>query len=263
MPFIRSIELERNFSPSEFPFNLPVIKNFSGIEFSAPVTFLVGENGSGKSTILEALAVGLCAVAIGSDDLEQDQTLEAARNLAGCFRYVRNQSPRQSFFFRAEDSFGFTKRIMEEQKYLDDLEKEFSETLKGEGRVRAMGAARGQRMALEKKYGENPNAYSHGEGFLHVLQERLRPKGLYVMDEPETPLSPVRQLSLISMIKEKVEQSCQFVIATHSPILMAFPGAQIILIEGNELRSVSYEEVEHVSLTRSFLNNPEAFLRRL
>ena len=120
-----------------------------------------------------------------------------------------------------------------------------------------------ERAALADAYGEDPDARSHGETFLEVLKRRLQPPGLFFLDEPETPLSPTRQLALLSLLKSCAEAGGQFVIATHSPILMALPGAAILLIEGGAIRDVAWEEVEHVSLTRAFLTNPESFLRHL
>jgi predicted ATPase len=116
---------------------------------------------------------------------------------------------------------------------------------------------------LTKKYGVDPVARSHGETFLELLDKRLRPRCLYFLDEPETPLSPTRVPGLLSLIKGRAARDCQFVIATHSPILMAVPKAEILLFEDATIRSVPYEEVEHVRITRAFLRSPEKFLRQL
>lgn len=116
---------------------------------------------------------------------------------------------------------------------------------------------------IERRYGNGLDSQSHGESFLVLFQSRFVPGGLYLMDEPEVPLSPLRQLGLLALIKEMTEQDAQFIIATHSPILMAFPQAIILSFDESPIRSVEYESLEHVSLTRDFLNNPEAFLRHL
>ena len=116
---------------------------------------------------------------------------------------------------------------------------------------------------LVKKYGENLDANSHGESFLKLFQSRFVPGGLYLLDEPEAPLSPQRQLALLSMLKEMVSEDAQFIIATHSPILMAFPEAVILSFDTHPIKEVKWEEIEHVSLTRAFLNNPSSFLRHL
>jgi predicted ATPase len=117
--------------------------------------------------------------------------------------------------------------------------------------------------ALRGQYGRDLNDFSHGESFLEFFQARIVPGGLYILDEPEVPLSPVRQLGLLSLMKQMVEQDAQFIVATHSPILMAFPGATILSFDESPPRPVAYEELEHVTLTRDFLNNPEQFLRHL
>ncbi len=135
--------------------------------------------------------------------------------------------------------------------------------LKGYGLTLARGVVGGQRRALASRYGEDADARSHGESFLNLFQSRFVPGGLYLLDEPEAPLSPQRQLALLAMLKEMAGQDSQFVVATHSPILMALPGADILSFDTTPVTRVRYEEVEHVSFTRDFLNNPEAFLRHL
>ncbi len=266
MTFFRSLRRGSEWPQSAgFPFDLPVFENLSELAFDRPVTFLVGENGTGKSTLLEALAVGLECVAVGSHDLERDDSLESARRLARELVFVRDRRARTRLFFRAEDAFGFTMRVRSEARALAQLEEDFREQFEeGSWAQRlAMGTARGQRHALESRYGENPDARSHGESFLHVLGERLRPGGLYLLDEPETPLSPLRVLGLLSLIADKVREDCQFVIATHSPMLMALPDSRILGFSESSIDEVVWEDVEHVSLMRSFLARPEAYLRRL
>jgi len=123
--------------------------------------------------------------------------------------------------------------------------------------------ARGQRAALANRYGSDPDARSHGETFLALLRTRLVPNGLYFLDEPETPLSPTRVLALIVLLAERVRQGCQFLIATHSPILMALPGAAILLAEDGRLQRTAWNDIEHVRVTRAFLADPAVQLRRL
>jgi len=248
--------------PGGFPFDLPVIESLESLDFERDVTFFIGENGSGKSTLLEAIAVGMKCPAIGLADTARDPLLEPARQLAAHLRFSRRQKPKRRLFFRAEDAMGFTRRVMEDMSDLSEMEAHFEENLSGYGKQLATGAVRGQRGALSSRYGENPDARSHGEWFLHMLRERLQPGGLYLLDEPETPLSPIHQLSLLALIKDAVAESCQFIIATHSPILMALPGARILNFE-LDIRPVEWEDTEHVAITRGFLNDPESFLRRL
>jgi predicted ATPase len=117
---------------------------------------------------------------------------------------------------------------------------------------------------MKRQYGEGGlDSYSHGESFLTLFESRFVPNGLYLMDEPEAPLSPIRQLAFISILKRMVEQNAQFIIATHSPIIMAFPNAAILSFDSARIQPVKYDDLEHVTLTKAFLNNPEAYLRRL
>jgi predicted ATPase len=246
-----------------FPFCLPLIRSLDELVFSAPVTFFVGENGTGKSTLLEGIAAGLGCVAAGSADLARDPTLVAARALGQELRLVRSGRKPRSFFLRLEDLLGFTQKVNADGEELDELARHYDETLTGYGRGLAMGMAKGQRAALTARYGENADARSHGETVLELLRSRIVPGGLYLLDEPETPLSPLRQLALLSLLREMVGKECQFLVATHSPILMALPGASILVFEEGRIEERPWDEVEHVALTRDFLRDPEAFLRRL
>ena len=247
-----------------FPFSLPIVRQLD-LELTTPMTFLVGENGCGKSTLLEAIAVATNAVVLGSHDLMRDPTLEPARLLADRLKLARGLRPRTTLFFRAEDAFGYTQRLQSEIEQLQQLEESFKEEFEDGswGQRLAMGSAQGQRVALEQRYGANPDAASHGETFLNLLQERITPKGLYLLDEPETPLSPLRILGLIAQLATAVKSGCQFLIATHSPILMAFPEACILQLSDDGMTEVAWENSEHVRLTRSFLDRPERYLAHL
>jgi predicted ATPase len=248
---------------SGFPFDLPLVKKLDQIEFHSSVTFFVGENGSGKSTLLEAIGAGVKLATIGGDDVERDETLENARALGKRLNFSWLRKTHRGFFLRAEDFFNFTRRLQSMTRELKEIADRFDEEYTGYALGLAKGAALGQRRALIERYGENLDANSHGESFLKLFQSRFAPGGLYLLDEPEAPLSPQRQLALMSMMKEMIDQESKFIIATHSPILMAFPGARILSFDDHPVREANYDDVEHVSLTRAFLNNPEAFLRRL
>src|SRR5258706_10678220 len=263
--FLSAIERKSGALEREaFPWTLRVFRWLKRLEFKASVTFLVGENGSGKSTLLEGLAAGMRATAAGRVDIDNDESLAVARRFAAAYRFARREHASMRLFVRAEDLFGFVHRVGESIRDLTELEGHFEETIQDDyGRKLATGAVRGQRAALQTSYGEDPAARSHGETFLNLLQKRLRGDGLYFLDEPEAPLSPQRILGLISILKEAVADGCQLIIATHSPILMAFPGARILLFEGDQIRPTPYDELDHVRLTKAFLNDPESFLRRL
>jgi predicted ATPase len=248
-----------------FPWSVPVVSALELLEFDAPVTFFVGENGSGKSTVLEGIAAGVRAVAVGSADIDRDETLQTARRFASAFRFERRRHPRTTLFFRAEDIFGFTRRMSATMRDLSEIEETFRQQFAdgSSGQSLAMGTVRGQRRALERRYGEDPDGRSHGELFLSLLASRLAPRGLYLLDEPEAPLSPRGMLQLIALIKDRAARDCQFIIATHSPMLLAFPGAAIHVFDGGRVERTTYGEVEHVQLLKAFLNNPQQFLRHL
>ena len=251
--------------PDRFPFTIPFFRAVARHYLPAWVTFLVGFTGWAFSTWPVGLGAGVGAVAAGGRDLERDPTLAGARTFARAFRCRRLRHPRATLFLRAEDVFGFTLRVQRDIEGLGEVEDELRGALRegSWGQRLATGSAAGQRAALVRRYGADPDARSHGETFLHLLQQRLQPRGLYFLDEPETPLSPTRVLALLAILRDRAAQDCQFVIATHSPILMALPGAEILLLEGETIAPIEYREVEHVRITRAFLDDPESFLRRL
>jgi len=254
-----------------FPWSFPMFARLDKLEFHAPVTFLVGENGSGKSTLLEGLAVGVRAISAGSQELDRDETLWAAHEFAGAFRFIRRRHARRTMFLRAEDALGYTLRAArlikeaEEATRLGFAAKRATDQEEGQGEPRDPQSRPADRLKkqLDRKYSGDPVAQSHGETFLELLKARLKPHGLYFLDEPETPLSPTRILALLLLIKERAASDCQFIIATHSPILMATPQSEILLLENGTIQSIAYEDVEHVRITKAFLNDPSKFLRRL
>jgi predicted ATPase len=248
----------------EFPLSLPLIRDLDGLAFTTPVTFLVGENGSGKSTLLEGIAAGIGAVAVGGHDLQRDPSLAAARRLAAGFLFARSRHARTRLFLRAEDVFGFTNRVATNMEELQRDTDELAEMLpQGYGRLIATNALAAQRGVMSASYGDNPDGRSHGETFLALLRRRLVSNGLYLLDEPETPLSPGRVLALMVLLADRVEQGCQFIIATHSPILMALPGATILLAEDGRLVQTAWGDLDHVRVTRAFMADPQAALRKL
>jgi predicted ATPase len=261
--YLSAIRRHRARDASGFPWSVPVVASLESIEFTTPVTFLVGENGSGKSTVLEGIAAGIRAIAVGSADVDKDDSLVAARAFAAGFRFERRRQPRTKLFFRAEDIFGFTRRVLHTMKDLAAIEDEFRRSFPdgSYGQGLAIGVARAQRHALEGRYGEDPDARSHGELFLGLLASRLVPGGFYLLDEPEAPLSPRGVLQLIALITDRVAAKCQFIIATHSPMLMAFPDAKIYVFDRGTITATAYADVEHVQIMKSFLDNPRRYLR--
>lgn len=259
----------REFNPRDkkiFPFELEIVKSLREIQFTSPVTFFVGENGSGKSTVLETIACAVESITVGSESVRTDKTLAPVRKLAGYLRLAWTKRTRRGFFLRAEDFFGYAKNMRktreELEQDLNDVDQEYNGRSKYAADLARM-PYRGQLDAIKNRYGKDLDNYSHGESFLTLFQSRFVPGGLYLLDEPEAALSPNRQLTFISALKQMVEQDSQFIIATHSPIILAFPGAKILSFDSSAIQEVKYEELEHVNLTRDFLMNPESFLRHL
>lgn len=250
-----------------FPFGVPAVQSIESIELTAPITFLVGENGSGKSTLIEGLACAVDIPAVGGEPLRSDSTLDSVRPLADYLKLTWTARNRNGFFLRAEDFFGFAKRIQQLEADLKADEIRIKEEYGTSGRSDyarglQLGPIYKELSALKRRYGDGLDSQSHGESFLLLFQNRFVPNGIYLLDEPEAPLSPIRQLGFLSLLKEMVEtHKAQFIIATHSPILMAYPGAQILSFDGGQVQEVSWDSLEHVTLTRDFLNDPETFLR--
>ncbi len=252
--------------PDAFPYTVPVVRTLEHMDFAAPVTFLVGENGCGKSTLLEAIACAVGSIAVGSEEIGRDKTLEPLRELAKDFRLAWSVRTKRGFFMRAEDFFGYARKMAEKRaelaRDLEEVDRKYADrspTAQAYSRV----AYEGQLNAIERRYGGDLDMRSHGEGFLALFQSRFVPGGLYLLDEPEAPLSPLRQLSFLVMLHEMVKQNAQFIIATHSPIIMAFPAARILNLDHVPIAESPYRELEHVRITRDFLADPERYLRHL
>jgi len=268
MPHLKSISV-REFNSHDkdsFPFTLEIVKSLREIQFTSPVTFFVGENGSGKSTVLETIACAAESITVGSESVRTDKSLAPLRKLAQYFRLAWTKRARKGFFLRAEDFFGYAKSMRqtkeEFQEELDNVKREYKGRSKYAEALASM-PYQGQLAEMQRRYGDGLDSRSHGESFLTLFQSRFVPDGLYLLDEPEAALSPLRQLTFISALKQMVQENSQFIIATHSPILLAFPEAQILQFSNGAIREVNYNELEHVQLTKDFLNNPDSFLRRL
>lgn len=250
-------------SVNEFPFNLPIIKNLNILNFKKPITCFIGENGSGKSTLLESIAAVTNVPVAGSSDMKNDASLAYAVKLAKYFTPGYGINTHHGLFTRAEDFIGFARSI---KIKINELQNEINEIVEGYkgGDLKLMtGPIEAEKQQLINRYTEDLESMSHGEGFLHLFQKRMTSRGLYLMDEPEAALSPQRQLSLMYMINQKVSEGCQFIIATHSPIIMGIKNAAIFSFDGDEISEVEYEHTQHYLITKSFLENPESYWENL
>lgn len=229
--YIRYIELARERVPtfSKYPFNLPAIKNLETLAFHPKVTFIIGENGSGKSTILESIAVALGFNAEGGTKNFNFSSCATHSELNHYIRIVKGiKKPRDGFFLRAESFYNFATNVEE--------------------------------LDLNHVYGgRSLHQQSHGQSFFAVFQNKFCGQGVYILDEPEAALSPSRQMSMLTRIHELVTEGSQFIIATHSPIIMAYPEAIIYQIQEG-FDKVDYEDTEHYQIMRSFLNNTNKML---
>ena len=238
--YLIGLRLLRDRVPSftEYPFNVLAIRNLSELSFERPVTFFVGENGSGKSTLLEAIAVASGLNPEGGSRNFKFSTRASHSRLTEYLRLVRSpRRVRDTYFLRAESYFNVATEI----EALD------SEPYGGPKIIHAYGG----RLLHEQ---------SHGESFFALFMNRLGGEGLYLFDEPEAALSPLRQLAFLSRMHELVCGGSQFLIATHSPILMAYPDAAIFLLADSAPRLMAYRETEHFTVTRNFLNRTEQML---
>ena len=236
-PFLRGFRLAGR-PAGDYTDELPALRAIERVELDPRVTCFVGENGSGKSTLVEALAGALGLNREGGGRAYQFR-FSTRGSHSRLSRRVELEwaglPPRNSFFLRAESVFNLATAI--EQT--------------------------GSVGEMQKVYDRPIHEQSHGESFLDIAVNRLAPNGLYLFDEPEAALSLRGQLALLRRMHELLEQDCQFVIATHSPVLVGFPGARIQLLDDDGLRDVAYDDVPQVELTRAFLDAPERFLREL
>lgn len=230
----------------KYPFKAAAVRHIDSIVFRKPVTFLVGENGAGKSTLLEGIMFKYEERDEGKQGMLYDG-VEAWKSysnvLPQCIRLIEERKPFDHFFFRAESFFDHAAEI--DAKSMKDILKY--------GRDYSMGAYGGHRL-LEQ---------SHGESFLSTFLNYAGRNTLFILDEPEAALSPQRQLALLVRIRELVEQGCQLIISTHSPIIMAYPGADIYSIEEDGAYITPYEETQHYQLTKYFLTHTEQMLKEL
>ena len=236
---IKSISLEKDKIEDfdRYPFNIEIVKNFQELEFRAPVTFFVGENGIGKSTFIEAIAVSLGLPAEGGTENFRYNTKNTVSNLGDYLRINMFNKPKTKFFLRAESFYNFSTEV-------DRLVKEDGFD------------------TLFKSYGGNLHECSHGESFIKLVQNRFSDHGLYILDEPEAALSPQRQMTLLCLIDELVKEGSQFIISTHSPILISYRDGEILDLNNN-FEHIKYEDTEVYKLYKMYLDDAEGMQHRL
>ncbi|AUI87479.1 AAA family ATPase [Vibrio azureus] len=236
-PYLREIELKREKITTfdQYPFNVPSIKELDFIKFHPDVTFFIGENGTGKSTLIEAIAVAMGLNAEGGNKNMLFHTKETHSQLADFIKTIKSfKRPKDYYFLRAESFYNVA-------TYIDQIS---PPSLQGYG-------------------GNSLHEQSHGESFMSTITNKLRGHGLYIMDEPEAALSPTRQMAAISAIHQLVEDGSQFIIATHSPILLAYPRAIIYQFSESGIYKTKYEDTEHYEVTLNFLKRHEYMMQIL
>jgi len=241
-PFLEGFRLNRAAVPSfqEYPFSIPAIRKMKRVKLHPAVTFFIGENGSGKSTLIEALAVANRFNPEGGSRNFEFATRSSHSSLSDYLVMEKTtRHLREGYFLRAESFYNVATEI----ERLDNLP--------GTEKLPRLGPSYGDRPLHEQ---------SHGESFFALLTNRLYGDGLYIFDEPEAALSPMRQMSMLVLIKGLVENGGQFIVATHSPILLAYPDALIYEMSAEGMRRVAYTETENYRVTRDFLNRPEKML---
>ncbi len=252
---------------TRFPFCVPAIASLRELDLDAPVVCFVGENGSGKSTLLEAMAIAASLPSAGGAGRAMDDpTLSEQRWLARAIKLTWRSRNNRGLFLRAEDFFNYQQHLARERAEFEEtlarMEEEYADR-SPHAKELAMGPLRASMADMDRRYGANPDAKSHGEAFLNFFQERLVPGGLYLLDEPEAALSPQRQLTLLAMMFDCITEGAQFILATHSPLLLAFPNARLYSFDGDRVEPIAWQDTEHVRLTRDFLADPERYLRNL
>jgi predicted ATPase len=232
-PFLRRVtSIVEKMDPSRYPFNVKALSRGIDLEFHSNVTFFVGENGSGKSTLLEAIAECCGFNPEGGNRDHHFASFGERSDLAKALRLSWLPKVTEGFFLRAESFYNFS-------TYIEQV-----------SNLRAYG-------------GKSLHQQSHGESFLSLFVNRFE-QGIYILDEPEAALSPQRQLSFLKIIHDLERPGhAQFLISTHSPIILSYPGALLFSLDGETIRDIDYRETEHYRVTRDFLNSPERYFKHL
>ena len=263
MVHLKSIKFTNAHITLEYPFSLSWFQKIESLELNSPVTIICGDNGCGKSTFMDLMAYSLGIYRINSSDVFDDSLMkEASKKLKPVYSSVKPLG----FFFEAEAFITYLHYLIKEKaeasNELKRIEKEYANK---SDYAKLMASIPHQKSIgeLNQLYEYDITKRSHGEAYLDFFASRLKPKQLYLLDEPETPLSTQNQLTLLAMIKDAVQDDCQFIIATHSPIIMAYPNALLYEISDKGIQKIDYNDIESVNLLKQFLNAPEQFLKHL
>ncbi len=253
------------FESSEYPFNIECLRNTKELDLDSKITILVGDNGSGKSTLLKAIAYYNNSINVSKEKIESSY-YNSVKELSKKMKISYTVKTRNGFFFSGEEFITYINNLKEMKDSLEADLLEMAQEYKHKSeyvRNLAMGPVRSQLHALETTYDGELRFKSHGEGFLTFFKSRMHKKGIYLLDEPETPLSATNQYQLLVLITDLVKSGSQVIIATHSPILMALKDAVIYNFSEDKIEKIKYEDIESVVFTKHFLNNTGNFVDRL
>ncbi|KAA1242593.1 AAA family ATPase [Aquimarina sp. RZ0] len=260
MSYLASIHIKAD-REHPYPYNVPAIKFAKNIDVSNNITFIIGENGSGKSTLLESIAFRLQLPHMDGRGYDK-KCFDAARKLLPYLELNWNIERSVGFFFRAEDFGDYLNSVHRTDVNLHNQMGYLDQEVPDHVIQQMKDSANYQLHKVRKNYGQELDTFSHGEAYMHIMNEMVNQRGIYLLDEPEASLSPSKQLAFIYFLQEHLQNfDSQFIIATHSPMLMAYPEASIYEITDSDMKKTSLEETDHYSITKSFLNNPRAFLR--
>lgn len=262
MSYLKTLNINTS-KTNPFPYNISAVKFAKNLDVSNKINFFIGDNGSGKSTLLETIAFRLQLPHMDGSDYAK-KTFDAAIQLSSFLELKYNIARQRGFFFRAEDFGDYLNSISRSDaslhSHLKSLEGHVPDNIIQEMKDNSNS----QIHHMRKNYGQLLTTYSHGEAYLKIIHEKVRQPGIYLLDEPEAALSPAKQLALIYQIIEHLKNNMsQFIIATHSPIIMSIPNATIFEITEDGMSKTDLEDTEHYRITKGFLNNPEMYLRHL
>lgn len=262
MPYINSLSINTE-KEHPFPYDVPAIKYAKGIDLSNEINFFIGDNGTGKSTLIESIAFRLQLPHMDGSGYSK-KAFNAAVTLSPYLELTFDIDRPVGFFFRAEDFGDYLNSIDRRDAVLHSQMKSLEGEVPDHILQEMKENANFQIHHMRKNYGQELGSFSHGEAYMKIIQEKINSRGIYILDEPEAALSPAKQLALIYHIKEhlQVHQS-QFIIATHSPILMSIPNTNLYEITEDRMVKTAVEDTDHYMITKNFLNNPDMYLRHL